>query len=86
MILKSNPHVLLYSKFIQLVTCSPGEAPEAWDPQNWAQRPPPHVGWEGLAQWRLTPQRLQVHQLNEQTEKHASAITHCLILVHSSDL
>lgn len=43
--------------------CSPGEAPEAWDPQNWAQRPPPHVGWEGLPQWRLTPQRLQVHQL-----------------------
>lgn len=43
--------------------CSPGEAPEAGDPQNWAQRPPQHVVWEGLAQWHLTPQRLQVHQL-----------------------
>lgn len=43
--------------------CSPGVAPEVWDSQNWGQTPPPHVGWEGLAQWHLAPRRLQVHQL-----------------------
>lgn len=39
------------------------ETSEAWNSQNWGQRPPQHTRWEGLAQWHLAPQRLQAHQL-----------------------